>query len=650
MIYRDIHGISYLTATFTITVGTVVSPSKRQKLAVSLPTNSQDQSSNFPKNYKCWRKLLVDFYLADDSLSLTWPSLKASQFVQLSLVSQRKEARHIDLKTVYGKIDEVYGDKTSIDVKNVFDGMVFRSFILFEGRPGSGKTTLMIKISCEWAKGDLFQSKLVFLVQLRRLGRKRDIELCDLIRVACRTLSPKDICGLTSYIEGTLGEDVVFILDGFDEYAPGVNEENFVYRLIAKYVFPESIVIVSSRPAATQPFRRIANRWIEVVGFMEEQIREYIYSYFEDSREKAKKLVEHLEQHPNLMNICYLPLHCAMLVYLDENMLPETETEFFRAFTLSSFVRYTCKKSGSTPLQISSFSHLSPQDKELLHKISKLAFTATVDSRQVFQYSELRNISMFEGTGDEISGPGLVVMDKYFVLFGHDKSYTFLHLTLQEYLSAVYISLLSTPEQKDIIREHGKNPSLFVTLRFLFGTLDYSRSTTASLFNLIMEVRSEIDDSWYLSMLCAIESQSDLACSHIIDFYRNKLIFSDLRLMSTDMDCIIRLLKCSKCKDIHLSFINNVCNLSKEDATTLLQGIDNCRLSLTFRCVMYQLRTCSCIHVHVHVFIVIILMHTCIIYNILFHICRGYKQRREHFIPLLDVLNTVSTSNLVHLE
>ena len=497
-------------------------------------------------------------------------------------MSQRKGARHIDLKTVYGKIDEVYGDKTSIDIKNVFDGVVFRSFILFEGRPGSGKTTLMIKVSCEWAKGDLFQSKLVFLVQLRHLGRKRDVDLCDLIRVACRTLSPNDICGLTSYIEGTLGEDVVFILDGFDEYAPGINEDNFVYRLIAKYVFPESVVIVSSRPAATQPFRQIANRWIEVVGFMEEQIREYIYSYFEDNQEKAKKLVEHLEQHPNLMNICYLPLHCAMLVYLDENMLPETETEFFHAFTLSTFVRYTCKRSGSTPLQISSFSHLSPQDKELLHKISKLAFTATVDSRQVFQYSELRDISTFEGTGDEISGPGLVVVDKYFVLFGHDKSYTFLHLTLQEYLSAIYISQLSAAEQEDIIREHGKKRNLFVTWRFLFGMLDYSKSATANLFNLMMEVRDEMDDSCYLSILCAIESQSDLACSHVIDFYENKLTFSRLSLISTDIDCIICLLKCSKCTDIHLSFIT--CNLSEDDATGLLQGIDNCRLSLTFRC------------------------------------------------------------------
>ena len=45
-------------------------------------------------------------------------------FSYVSLVSQSKEARHIDLKTVYGKIGEVYGNKMSIDIKNVFNGVM----------------------------------------------------------------------------------------------------------------------------------------------------------------------------------------------------------------------------------------------------------------------------------------------------------------------------------------------------------------------------------------------------------------------------------------------------------------------------------------------------------------------------------------------
>ena len=542
--------------------------------------------------------MLADIYLIDDSLTQSWPPLRASQFVRLSLVRQNYGvARHLDLKTVYGKIDEVYGDKTSIDIKDIFNGVVSKSLILFEGRPGSGKTTLMISVSREWANGELFQSKLVFLVQLRRLGGKEEVDLCDLIRVACRTLTSEDIRDLTAYIEGMKGEGVVFILDGFDEYASGANWDNFVYNLIAKQVFPESVVIVSSRPAATQPFRPVAKKWVEVVGFMEEQVVEYIYSYFKDDHEKAEMLIEHLKQHPNLMNICYLPLHCAMLVYLDEFELPKTESEFYHKFILSSFVRHSCKTSGSPPFKISSFDQLSTQERELLQMICRLAFTATIDSRQTFEYSELRDIFKFElkrdeiscpvvvdiNKSDEISAPGVVVTDKYLVDLGYDKRYTFLHLTLQEYLAAVYISQLSAREQEAIIKKHGKKQNLFVTWRFLFGTLDYSKGTAANLFKLLMEVKREIDDTCSLSIQCAYESQNYHVCSHVIDFYQSKLTFSDLSFSSTDIACIIHLLKYSKCSDIHLSFKN--CVLSVDDATVFLQGIGDCQLSLTLRCV-----------------------------------------------------------------
>ena len=55
---------------------------------------------------------------------------------------------------------------------------------------------------------------------------------------------------------------------------------------------------------------------------------------------KAQQLVAHLEQHPNLMNMAYLPLHCAMLTFLyeEDSVLPETETEFYKHFTLSTLL------------------------------------------------------------------------------------------------------------------------------------------------------------------------------------------------------------------------------------------------------------------------------------------------------------------------
>ena len=583
--------------------------SKRQKLITSVPTSQQDQSLKSPsQNFDRWRELLAEFYLVDDSLSHTWPPLKTVQFIQLSLVRQSKGARHIDLKTVYGKIDDVYGDKTNVDIQEVFRNVECRSLILLEGRPGSGKTTLMIKISRDWARGELLQSKLVLLVQLRRLYGKEDVYLSDLFQVACNCFSQEDIRGLTSYMERTLGEGVVFILDGLDEYAPGSNQDNLIFKLITKKFFSKSIVIVSSRPAATQPFRYISTRWIEVVGFKEKQVKEYICGYFKDDQGKAEMLVKHLEQHPNLRNLCYLPLHCAMLVFLYEKdiELPETETQFYHDFTLSSFIRYSCKTTGSAPTKVvPSIDKLSLHEKELLHKICRLAFTATLASQQVFEYSKLCDIYNFECGNDKIGDLGLVVMDKYFVKFGLDKTYTFLHLTLQEYLSAIHIAGLSVTEQEAIIKEHGSKQHLFVTWHFLFGILDYSKDTTANLLKLLMDTTNRTVNSCNLSIQCAFESQNDIACSHVIDFHKNKLTFSYLTLTSTDVACIIHLLKCSKCTNIHLLF--KTCILSMDDATALLQGIGDCQLSLTLEYVATKFML-ACSHVMLCIIEIIVKM------------------------------------------
>ena len=562
------------------------------------PSSKRQKLTSLPKDFDRWRELLKNCYLVEESLSGTWPPLRTVQFIQLALVGQAKEARHLHLKTVYGDIDEIYGDKTKVAIENIFDDLEFQSLILFEGRPGSGKTTLMIKISRDWAGGKLLKSKLVFLVQLRRLYGKEDVYLSDLFRVTCDGLTPEDIQGLTSYIEGTLGEGVVFILDGFDEYAPGSNEDSFISKLVAKKFFSRAIVIVASRPAATQRFRTITTKWIEVVGFTKEHVFLYVQSYFEGNQEKAKRLIEHLEQHPNLINLCYLPLHCAMLVFLYEEdvVLPTTETEFYHNFTLSTLVRCSCKKTGKAPLPYSTFNDLPLDEKRVFDKICKLAYDATVDSKQVFKHSELQDIR-FDDANENVNSLGLVVIDSYFVKFGLDKTYTFLHLTLQEYLSAIYITGLSATEQEANIIEHGNKQHLFLIWRFLFGTLDYSKDTSANLFKLMMDTTHCIHNSCNLSIQCAFESQNDLACSHVIDFYKSKLTFSYLTLTSTDVACIIHLFKYSKCTNIHLSFES--CILSMDDATALLQGIGDCQLSLTLEYVATK-SMLACFHVLLH--------------------------------------------------
>ena len=531
--------------------------------------------------------MLVDSYLAQECSTDTWPPLKIVKFTKLALVKEDEQAYHLGLQTVQKDIDAVYGQKNTASYENLFQNINNGSLVLFEGRPGSGKTTLMVRASCDWGRGNIFESKLVIFVRLRHLNKSRNVYLHDLLRVACPAFTPEDVQGLSSYIERRLGEDVVFLLDGFDEYAPGASDENYISKLILKIVHSRSIVILSSRPAATQRFRQNASIYIEVVGFKNEQVLQYINCYYEQNKEKSSSLIKHLEEHANLMNLCYLPLHCAFLVHLYDidATLPETETEFYRDFTLSLLIRGVCKHSNMPP-NIESFDCLPTSEQLVFHKVCKLAFKATLDSRQVFKEHELKDICFDSSSEDSL---GLVVIDRYFTKSGTDETYTFLHLTLQEYLAAVFVSRLSESEQINAIATHFFKQHLFVTSCFLFGILDYSKEITRNLFNRML---SATKYAHLHHIRCACESQSASACTDVVNFHNNSLSFQKIN-NSSDIFCITYVLKTVKYVAIELSF--SECNFDISDADSLLQGVGDRQLSLT---IMYVILHNRSLHVN----------------------------------------------------
>ena len=319
--------------------------------------------------------------------------MKVTNFINLALIKNQTSWR----KTVQGSIDEIVGDKEDITYQHVFENLA-RSckFILFEGRPGSGKTTLMTKISRDWAEDLLLKSELLFLVPLRRLNTFHDRTLASLIKVACPPFEQDEIEALEGAIIKMKGKNVVFAFDGLDEYSPAKSSEiDIVFELmnIGRSLLRDALIVVSSRPAACLEFRQYAGVRIEVLGFLKEQIFQYIHNYFADSKEKAQQLTRHLDQYPNLMKMCYLPLHCAMLVFLYDGttIIPKTETEFYKHFTLSTLLRSFRKQKGNV-VRLTSFDQLPSKDKVLFDMVCKLAFNATLSRKQVFMSSELKEV------------------------------------------------------------------------------------------------------------------------------------------------------------------------------------------------------------------------------------------------------------------
>ena len=590
-----------LRLNFHFTVIIILGPPSKHTSSAQPPIGKIQLSTDMVGQLDHWRQKVAASYLAEESKSDVWPPLKIVNFVQLALVQQEKRAQHLHLLTVKEDIDQVYGHKVNINYDDLFCNLGHSSLILIEGRPGSGKTTLLVRISCDWAKGNIARSKLIIFVRLRYLDKTREIYLHDLLRSASRALTPNDIHGLSLYIEGTFGEGVIFMLDGFDEYgvqedAKSDDSDDFICNLIERKVFSRSTVILSSRPAATQAFRQIATQWIEVVGFMKEQVIKYIQTYYEHDKEKSLQLEYHLNNHTNVLNLCYLPLHCTMLVHLyeQESLLPETETEFYRYFTLSSIFR-TISKSTQYIDELTSFNQLPPKVKNIFDKICHLALRATVESRQVFKKSEISDICGDISSINEKENPGLLVIDRCLTTYGYDNKYSFLHLTLQEYLSAVYIAGRDNSEQVSIVKSFSNKNHLYVMWRFLFGILDYSKESTVNLFKLLLDATR---DNHLLHIRCAYESQHSAASTEVLQIHGNNLVFKEIGHF--DLACISYVLKTAEYTTIRLKFYQ--CNFSFDDAVALLKGIGDHQLSLTVLYVtMYY-----CVHVLCHIIALII--------------------------------------------
>jgi hypothetical protein len=343
-----------------------------------------------------------------------------------------------------------------------------------------------------------------------------------------------------------------------------------VFELLNGKTLTKSTIFVTSRPAACNNIREYAKTQIEVLGFLKPQIIEYMNYYFSSDKPKAQQLVAHLELHPNLMHMAYLPLHCAMLAFLfdDETLLPETESEFYEHFTLSTLLWSLRRQQGSVTIKITSFDQLPQREKTIFDKVCKLAFNATIKSKQVFTSADIESI--LPGTDsvharDDVSDLGLIVTDHYFMRYGLDDTYTFLHLAFQEYLAAVYVAGLSESERLATITKSKAGKNLSVVWKFLCGIVDFSYPSTMDTFKCLIDVTKDE----LVKIQCCYETRHPSACEYVIHSLGGRLQFICDNIAPSDCAAIgYTVNKCYNC-DLKLQ----IYKLGHEGLVALMQEI-----------------------------------------------------------------------------
>ena len=387
----------------------------------------------------------------------SWPPVGNSTFINLVLIKQSPTSR-CDYYTVRGDIDDILESKEVVEYEEVFREYRERALVLVEGRPGSGKTTLVHKVTRDWATGRkvLQGAKIVFLITLRLLSfSKKDQSLLEVLEVfygseVLRKSVEHDLqeCG---------GKGACFIIDGLDEYQQREVRESVIHQLIDKKCLPFSMVIVASRPVATNELRESCSRRVEVVGFTTSQINDYVETYPFNSCDKVvsdmdSRLKLYLDQHPNILHMCYLPVHAAMICFLFsqlEGNTPHTETQIYEQFTISTLLRQKRQKTRAVePRQLKSLKDLFGEEELQFRSICKLAFDMIMNSQQVVSQSDAQ-VSLSDFTSSVL---GLLTVEHTSRHYGLEHLYTFHHLTFQEFLAAFHITGLEEQEQVDILR------------------------------------------------------------------------------------------------------------------------------------------------------------------------------------------------------
>ncbi|KAM4521346.1 protein NLRC3-like [Fundulus diaphanus] len=356
--------------------------------------------------------------------------------------------------------------------------------VLTNGVAGVGKTFSVQKFTLDWAEGLENQDvRVVVLLSFRELNliRGEQHSLLTLLHVFHPTLQKLPAEQLAAH-------KLLFIFDGLDEsrlsldfshsrLVSDVTQKSSVDVLLTNLIkgnlLPSALVWITSRPAAANqiPPSCVA-RVTEVRGFTDAQKEEYFRRRFSDE-ELSSRIISHIKTSRSLHIMCGIPVFCWITATVLENMLtteqrgelPKTMTDMYSHFLLVQTRRKKNKYHGGHGR---SPQELMEADMEVLLKLGRLALEHLEIGNIMFYQEDLEQCGLDVTEASVYSGVCTEIFKRESVMF-QKAVYCFVHLSIQEFLAAVYMFHCFTSRNTEVVNrflgEHHTTKSLWGYLR-----------------------------------------------------------------------------------------------------------------------------------------------------------------------------------------
>ncbi|XP_076738666.1 protein NLRC3-like isoform X5 [Maylandia zebra] len=359
--------------------------------------------------------------------------------------------------------------------------------VLTNGVAGVGKTFSVQKFTLDWAEGLENQHvSVVVLLSFRELNLIRDEQysLLELLHVFHPTLQK-----VTA--EKLAVSQLLFIFDGLDEsrlsldftnrkLLSDVTQKSSVSQLLTNLIqgnlLPSALVWITSRPAAANQIPpTCVDRLTEVRGFTDAQKEEYFRRRFSDE-ELSSRIISHMKTSRSLHIMCSIPVFCWITATVLEHMLtteqrgelPKTLTDMYSHFLLVQTKR---KKNKYHEGRETSPQELTEADREVLLKLGRLAFEHLEKGNIMFYQEDLEQCGLDVTEASVYSGVCTEIFKRECVIF-QKPVYCFVHLSIQEFLAAVYMFHCVTNRKTKVLKMFLKSESFTKMILSLFDNKD----------------------------------------------------------------------------------------------------------------------------------------------------------------------------------